>query len=277
MIDTFEQGSARRLFIEEQVNANTAVTPSARRWHPTLIRWCLILHKKSSSAYKYIRESGMICLPSERTLCDYRSFKNVVSGVDTEEILNLAKSHPSSDFSLLIDEMNIKEGLVYNRQTGMLTGYVDSMDADSLFNSIDTERYLGKPATHAMCFMVRGLQSSVQTVVATFATRAITAEELYIRFWDVVASCELVGIKVRACVSDGASINRRFYKLHACDFPEDVITFRCINRYSADQRPLYFVSDTCHLMKTSRNCFENSGANRNSRRMVVSVPNLPLL
>ena len=219
----------------------------------------------------------MICLPSERTLCDYRSFKDVVSGVDTEEILNLAKSHPSSDVSILIDEMNIKDGLVYNRQTGMLTGYVDSMDADSLFNPIDTERDLGKPATHAMCFMVRGLQSSVQTVVATFATRAITAEELYIRFWDVVASCKLVGIKVSACISDGASINRRFYKLHACDFPEDVITFRCINRYSADQRPLYFVSDTCHLMKTSRNCFENSGANRNSRRMVVSVPNLPSL
>ena len=148
----------------------------------------------------------MICLPSERTLCDYRSFKDVVSGVDTEEILNLAKSHPSSDVSILIDEMNIKDGLVYNRQTGMLTGYVDSMDADSLFNSIDTERNLGKPATHAMCFMVGGLQSSVQTVVATFATSAITAEELYIRFWDVVASCELVGIKVRACVSDGASI-----------------------------------------------------------------------
>ena len=74
--------------------------------------------------------------------------------------------------------MKIKDGLVYNSQTGMLTGYVDSMDADSLFNPIDTERDLGKPATHAMCFMVRGLQSLVQTVVDTFATRAITAEQL---------------------------------------------------------------------------------------------------
>ena len=138
----------------------------------------------------------MICRPSERTLCDYQSFKE---GLDTEEILNLAKSHPSSDVSILIDEMKIKDGLVYNRQTGMLTGYVDSMDADSLFNPIDTERNLGKPATHALCFMVRGLQSSVQTGVATFATRAIKAEELYIRFWDVVASFEVVMIKVRTC------------------------------------------------------------------------------
>ena len=70
--------------------------------------------------------------------CDYQSFKDVVSGVDTEEVLNLAKSHPSSDVSIRIDEMKIKDGFKYNRQTGMLTGYVDSTDANSLVNSIDT-------------------------------------------------------------------------------------------------------------------------------------------
>ena len=66
MLDSFEQGLTRCPFKEEQVKANTGVTPSG---------------------YKYIRESGMLCLLSKRTLCDYRSYKDFVPGVDIEYIM----------------------------------------------------------------------------------------------------------------------------------------------------------------------------------------------
>ena len=42
------------------------------RWHPLVIKWCLYLHHKSSGAYETLRNSGLIRLPSGRTLRDYR-------------------------------------------------------------------------------------------------------------------------------------------------------------------------------------------------------------
>ena len=42
------------------------------RWHPAMIRWCLYLHHKSSGCYKTLRATGMLQLPSERTMRYYR-------------------------------------------------------------------------------------------------------------------------------------------------------------------------------------------------------------
>ena len=41
------------------------------RWHPLMIRWCLYVQYLSSGAYEALRESGIIRLPSQRTLRDY--------------------------------------------------------------------------------------------------------------------------------------------------------------------------------------------------------------
>lgn len=82
---------------------------------------------------------------------------------------------------------------------------------------------------------------------------------------------ELAVFHVRYCVSDGASINRKFDKMHALDYPGDSATHQPSNRYDkGESRTLYFVNDTCHLMKTTRNGLENTGGNKNSRRLVVN-------
>ena len=271
-IKGLDPNSPKKLFLEEQLKALSVASGTGRRWHPAVIRWCLLVHRKSKAAYKYIRESGLFALPSERTLNDYRSYKPVVSGVDKAYILDLVKQHGAQDVAVLIDEMKISEGLVYNAATGNLVGFVDSLDENSLLDSVTASgtNATGKvvSASHALCFMVRGLQSKLSAVVATFGTKSCTAEQLYNRFWELTANLELGGFRVRCVVSDGASINRRFYKLHHADFNDDV-TYRAINKY-APGRVIYLISDTCHLMKTTRNCVENSGANRNSRRLVVS-------
>ena len=41
------------------------------RWHQAIIKWCLHLRYLSSSVYHALRSSGIIKLPSERTLYDY--------------------------------------------------------------------------------------------------------------------------------------------------------------------------------------------------------------
>ena len=80
-------------------------------------------------------------------------------------------------------------------------------------------------------------------------------------FWEAVAILELTcQLPVIAAVSDGASPNRKFYRMHsAMDNKMDAdITHRTINLYAQD-RYIYFFADVPHLMKTTRNCMYHSG------------------
>ena len=74
---TFAEGSFQHLFWKQQMEAHLATKPQQRRWHPLLIKWCLNL-RISSAAYN-LCTSGMLLLPSERTLRDY---SNVVKSGD---------------------------------------------------------------------------------------------------------------------------------------------------------------------------------------------------
>jgi len=50
------------------------------RWHPLVIKWCLYLHHCSSKAYKVLRNSKCLRLPSECTLQDYTHFNTTGAG-----------------------------------------------------------------------------------------------------------------------------------------------------------------------------------------------------
>ena len=45
-----------------------------RRYHPQVIRFALSIHGKSPSAYRELRDSGALVLPSERVLRDYKNY-----------------------------------------------------------------------------------------------------------------------------------------------------------------------------------------------------------
>jgi hypothetical protein len=63
-----------KLFMQQQLKFNTVRDKKGMRWHPTIIKWCIFLKSKSSKAYKTMRDSGFIHLPSERTLYDYSHY-----------------------------------------------------------------------------------------------------------------------------------------------------------------------------------------------------------
>lgn len=168
----------------------------------------------------------------------------------------------------MFDEIKIKDQLVYEKGTGRMIGYVELGDINQALASLGTEAKQST-ASHVLCFMARALKSRTCIPVAHYATNAMTADQVYHMFWEVVAALELSNIHVRSCVSDGASINRRFINLHHADYA-DTITYRAKNLYSSTPRNIYFVSDVPHLIKTTCNCFENSHANLNTRNLMVS-------
>ena len=75
--NTLPDGSFRTLFWQEQMKALSCQDPRQRRWHPMIIKWCLNLRMLSTAAYHNMRTTGMLVLPSEKTLSDY---SNAIKG-----------------------------------------------------------------------------------------------------------------------------------------------------------------------------------------------------
>ena len=67
----FEKASPfMKLFWREQMKCHDS---KSNRYHPMIITFYLAIASKSSSAYEELCKSGILCLPSKRTLCDYRN------------------------------------------------------------------------------------------------------------------------------------------------------------------------------------------------------------
>ena len=99
------------------------------------------------------------------------------------------------------------------------------------------------------------------------------AEKIFPVAWDVIEALELYDIPTVSLTSDGASANRRFYKL--CQIPDKQVAaanvpYKTANPYRQDS-DLYFFCDAPHLLKTTRNCFSNSFAHSKSRKLKVHV------
>ena len=124
----FEEGTFGRVFWDAQKRALSVKKLSAMRWDPVMIRWCLYLrHLAGSSAYEMLRESGAIKLPSQRTLRDYTYYTKTKSGFGDDvdqQLMEAAHIHtcPERDkyVALIMDEMHIKEDIVYDKHTGNL-------------------------------------------------------------------------------------------------------------------------------------------------------------
>ena len=267
-IQSLDKDSLAYLFIDQQlkyrsINGST----TGMRWHPTIIRWALTINAKSSSTYRLMRDSGMICMPSERTLNDFKHCRALEAGIDYKLMKDYSESHPQMDFTLMVDEMKLKQGLAYNRSTGKLSGYVSMGESCGTINQEDFKQDV---ASHACVFLARGIRNkNVSFVAATYFTRSASSTDLFYMLWEVIASMELCGLRVRILVSDGASSNRLLAKLHQADSSTTEEVFRTPNRFAAG-RWLYFASDAPHLVKTTRNCVEMSGGHLNTRNMVVS-------
>lgn len=241
-----------------------ASSSSGVRYHPMIIRYCLSLAAKSPSCYEELRQSKILVLPSQRTLRDYRNYIRPTRGFQ-DSVVEELKALTDSYFDvqryvvLLFDEMKVQANLVFDKNTGELIGFVDLGDPDVNFGTLEKQDEI---ATHALVFLVRGMCTYLKFSLAYFATNGITSAQLIPLFWEAVCILETTcNLWVTATTSDGASPNRRFYRLHKNldgGAGKDVC-YRTINLY-APHRYIYFFSDAPHLIKTTRNCLLHSGS-----------------
>ena len=259
-----------KLFWEQQQKAFNS-NSNAIRYHPMIIRFCLSLAAKSSSAYDELRDSKILTLPSRRTLRDYRNAITPRVGFNEGVIEELSRTASNLQgiqrFIVLgFDEMKVQSKLVFDKYTGRLIGYLDLGDPDLNFATFQNQDDL---ATHALVFYVRGLASDLKYNLAYFATRSVTSYQLMPIFWKAVSILELTcKLPVIASVCDGASPNRKFFRMHAtlAQSPGKPVVHRSINIFSPN-RFLWFFADAPHLLKTARNCLHHSGSGKSARYM----------
>ena len=241
-----------------------------RRYHPQVIQFALSVHGKSPSAYRELRDSGALILPSERMLRDYKNYFKPKAGINQENIECLRdKTKQFTDLQryvvLVKDEMKIQSNLVFDKVSGDLVGFVDL--GDPMTNEAFAEEE--SVATHALAFLVRGLCTDMKHIVSYYFTRDVTSFQIMPIFWKAVAVLELsLNLWVIGAVNDGASPNRKFFNLHsqlAMDLKCDVV-YKTPNAF-ATSRFIYFFADSPHLLKTARNCLYNSGYGSRSRYM----------
>ena len=150
-----------------------------------IIKFCLNLAAKSSSAYKDLlydnkTGTGVLVLPSLRTLPDYKNYIIPTRGFNPDIVKELAKKIASFSaieryVTILFDEMNIYENLVWCKHSGELIGFVDSGDINVKLATLKNTQAL---VTHVLVFLVKSVVNPLSYSFATFATDGITAYQI---------------------------------------------------------------------------------------------------
>ncbi|XP_070562112.1 uncharacterized protein [Ptychodera flava] len=286
VVKAYKEDSFQRLFWEEQLRYAKCTDSRQMRWHPTIIRWCLFLKFKSSACYDALRKSGFVKLPSQRTLSDYSNYIKPKVGLNKPVLKEVvseirAKGIPEDLWyvALLHDELKVKKDLVYDKYTGQLIGFVNLGNVNE--ELVNLERQINGEdvnitdiASHILVLMIRGLTFELEMSIGYWPTVGCRSDHLVDIIWPTISCLELsCGLKVLVSTSDGASWNRKFYRMHRVQgAPKDTLVYKCKNPHSLDRRSVYFISDVPHLVKTTRNCWANSEAHRKSRSLWNGSP-----
>ena len=97
------------------------------------------MHHISSKAYNTIRNSGIISLPSTRTLREYTHLSPTTVGTSIDadrqlvDLLNVKDDLAKYEL-ILIDEMYVKQGVVFEKSTGAMIGLTDLGEVTNQLN-----------------------------------------------------------------------------------------------------------------------------------------------
>lgn len=204
----FPEGSFQQVFWQQQKQAVQQKDKRGIRWHPLMIRFCLYLRHHSGKAYEALRNSGCIVLPSQRTLRDYSHAVKAEAGFSKEvdhQLMMAAKIDTCKEWEklvvILLDEMYIREDLVYEKHSGSLIGFVNLGEINNHLlafeQSLNEDSPLaGTLAKTVLTIMVKGIFTSLRYPYAHFFSATLTGELMFQPFWEAVYRLERIGLKV---------------------------------------------------------------------------------
>ena len=189
------------------------------------------IYHTSPAAYRQLVNSNnnFIMLPHVNTLKKFSNFTNRHAGFNPVIIKRLIKNSQldslkefQKNVSIVFDEMKIKSDLIYSRRTGKLIRFKEMGDInDEMREFVERceekkfeEREFSK---YVNVFMVRGILTKLAHPFDYHGSTGMTGDTLYSCVLEATRVLEAIGFKVRAWVSDGASPNRKFFKICSSD------------------------------------------------------------
>ena len=112
---------------------------------------------------------------------------------------------------MLMDKIKIHENLVWDKHTGELIGYVNLGDIELSYATLPK---FNEITSHVMTFLVPSIVNPFKFNMVNFATKDIQASQIFPIICNAVKICELNSLKVIAVTCDGASANRKLFKMH---------------------------------------------------------------
>ena len=268
----YPEGSFQRLFWDQQQTACSIKDSRSMKWHPLVIKWSLYLRHLSGKSYELLRKTGCIKLPSQRTLRDYTHYTSTTIGFSAEtdrELYDIAflSNELNRYVFLVMDEVHIKTDLVYDKHQGSLIGFVNLGNTNNRLlefeNALSETQHEQQLASSMLVLMVRGIFQKLNYPYAQFACNNLSGELMFDPVWEAISRLERMGFRVLGITCDGASPNRRLWKLHNA---KDEMVYKVPNPFAREgPRDLHFISDPPHLLKTIRNSW-----NSNKRKLWVS-------
>ncbi|KZS20310.1 Uncharacterized protein APZ42_013039, partial [Daphnia magna] len=244
------EGDPWSCFMMDQMKNKTKKSKNGYRWHQEVIRQCIILQARSPGAYECLRKSGMVILPSPKTLRSYLGSSTMDVGV-TDIVKEAMKAKIEElggglgiHVNIALDEVAIKPNETYVKHADKLVGHVDMA---GIVEAKDKEKLANKLLT----FAINGLANSFCIIVGYFLVNKMTAEELSKLTLHVIEEVERIGFVVVGAVADNASTNTKMFKM----INPDRILSHVIPHPNDANRKLFLSFDSSHIIKNVRNQF----------------------
>lgn len=218
-------------------------------WMPSTVKKSLqIRYACGANGYEFLRSCGYP-LPAYRTLCNKVQKLDMAPGLDSRLLDMLASKlsvlpESDRDCCLLIDEVQLKEKMEYDKGLKRLVGTV----SDCL--SVPEQ---AKLASHSLCFMVRGLRVNWKQVIAWYMTgNSVPGDKQWSLAKEIIEQLYSRGVTVVAVVSDMGPNNQAMWKHIGISSQRDYLV-NSIPHPSAASLQLFFLADVPHLLKNLRN------------------------
>ena len=217
---------------------------SRQSYSPDFLIFASVFYNVSPHAYRFIRDSGKLVLPSYSTVrritvsSAMSPSQEQSSNTFLHYVSQKFKSLSSSDYhvNLLIDEIHLRQYF----------DYVGGQVVGSAHNTMQA-------ATTAFAFMITSVFSNMKEVVHVMPSCKMSGETLFDMTKRTIIGLERIGFKVIAVITDNNKINSKAMSFFST--PPSIST-----QYphpSDASRPLFFLFDCVHVFKCVRNNWLN--------------------
>ena len=194
-----------------------------------------MLNAAISSAYSFLRDEKILCVPSVNTLRKVSRRLSAANGLHNASYLKLRVSKLNEferNTVLIIDEIYVAKRVEYSG--GEMTG----LTCD------------GVVASTLLCFMAKSIVSKYKDIISIYPVHKLTADKLHQCCLEVMALLKNVSLNVVAISVDNAATNRKFFV--------DLLCAGMLQTHIIDAttgQPIYLILDPVHDLKNVYNSF----------------------